>query len=232
MFNEREALIKFCTSFQPSPQVVAQILELGIIKHLDKNRSQFQNFNIKSANIKISNTIKCVTYLDEDWPKQLFDLDDEMPLVMWFRGDLSAVGNLIAPIAITGTRQPSITDVRYLGQLIAASSQLQLPLITDGASGSGELLLQVGIKSNSKLILVKAAGLETKSKSELNLLPNVLELSEFPPKTPLSKPRILQRNRIIAALSSLTIAVRPKTFSTASSIWHWADQLGRDRFLI
>ena len=232
MSSERELLIKFCSQVTPTAQLVAGILENGIENFLCKtNRFKKVDLTEKPVNL-LTSGLKVITYLDQTWPKQLFDLDDEMPLVLWLNSDFPDLTTFKSAITITGSMQPSISDSKILGRLMAAVTSATVPIITDGAAGTGELLIRLGLAQKAELLVVRAAGLQARSKSQLNLPQQVVQISESPPTAWLSKSRLLRRNRIVAALSFITVAISPRPFTNAASIWHWADLLGRDRIAI
>ena len=232
MESARELLIDFCSTIEPTSKMIAGVLEHGIEKFLSQsNQSNVLN-PIQDKLPALNSKFNVITYLDKDWPNQLFDLDDEMPWVLWVSCDLIELPALKSAITLTGPQQMSISDARIAGQLIAASENAVRPILSDGARGTGELLIRLGINKNIKLAVVKPMGLQINSRRNLNLPGQVIQISEYAPTAILSKNRLLRRNRILAALSSLTIAISPRPFSGAASIWHWADLLGRDRVLI
>lgn len=232
MESARELLINFCCQIDPTQKIVSGVLEHGIENFLRKS-NQLNALKLIPTKLKLSPArYNVITYLDKDWPNQLFDLDDEMPLVLWVSCDLIELSTLNSAITLTGPQQMSISDARIAGQLVSASENAVRAILTDGARGTGELLIRLGINKNMKLAVVKPTGLQINSRRNLNLPGQVIQISEYSPSAIFSKSRLLRRNRILAALSSLTIAISPRPFSGAASILHWADLLGRDRVLI
>jgi predicted Rossmann fold nucleotide-binding protein DprA/Smf involved in DNA uptake len=232
MGSVRELLIDFCSSVEPTSKMIAGVLEHGIENFLSKSNQLLASKPTHNQSPASLTKFNVITYLDKDWPNQLFDLDDEMPLVLWVNCDLIELLALGSSIALTGPQQMSISDARIAGQLISASENAVRPILTDGARGTGELLIRLGITKNVKLAVVKPTGLQINSTRNLNLPDQVIQISEYAPTVIASKNRLVRRNRILAALSSLTIAISPRPYSGAASIWHWADLLGRNRVSI
>ena len=90
MHNERTELIKLFSKYEPSAWLIDKSIELGAVRA--KSLGKKLNKLISYPSLDITNGQKkqlaptAITYLDANWPKQLFDLDNEMPLVLWLSG--------------------------------------------------------------------------------------------------------------------------------------------------
>ena len=232
----RSDLIRFCTNYEVNQVIVGQILEHGI------NYVMRQSQLLKRTNRFIRNqypnsirNVRTVTYLDPDWPKALFDLDDEMPLVLWYQTQLRNLMQLSPSLSITGTTQLSLSDAKLLGRLIFQQSSLQHTITSAGTLGAGVLASQLANSNAQPHILVLASGITDRSWSNtISIRPsfNAIVVSELPTGVRFSRERLLKRNRIVAALGSSLVAVRPHRNSTALNTMYWATQLGRDVLVI
>jgi DNA processing protein len=177
-----------------------------------------------------------ITYLDNEYPRCLFDLAEELPLVLWYQSNQLKLNVPRFRASVIGSNHPSLTDVKLLGNLLAQTHLDFLP-ITDASVGVGELLLKLSIANQFPAAIVAASGISKYSlplnwRQRRKFLGQGLILSETPPHLALNRNRLLRRNRIIAAMSDAVIAIRPAKNSGASSILHWAEQLGREIHLI
>ena len=97
--------------------------------------------------------------------------------------------------------------------------------------------MQLGIKAGKTNFSVLAGGLDQiypkVNQDLLRAIPKSGALiSEYPLGVPVTKARLIDRNRVIAALSSLVIAIEPAARTGASNILYWADQLGREVIVV
>jgi DNA processing protein len=232
--SERDLLVEFCSSYEVSPAIAAQVLEHGIDKVIANSRLMSRCLPLPAATHK--SQAAAITYLDSAYPKCLFDLAEELPLVLWYRSNQLKFNFPRFRVSIIGSNQPSLTDVRLLGNLLAQTYLNFLP-ITDASMGVGELLLILSTVNQFPIAIVAASGTSKYSlplnwRQRRKFLGQGLILSETPPHLALNRDRLLRRNRVIAAMSDAVIAIRPAKNSGASSILHWADQLGREIHLI
>lgn len=151
------------------------------------------------------------TLLPEDrfWPSALLALEEQMPLFLFSRGNLSLLGG--GCVAVAGSRRilPVTADyARRVGQTIAAEG---LTMVCGGASGvdaAAQLgLLEAGGRlilvpaRNSELLLQRPAVRRALEDGRLLLLTDTLPDEEF------TAYRALRRNRIIYALGSAALVL-------------------------
>lgn len=234
MLTERDLLVQFCSNAELNPRIVSQILERGISSVLSSNIPKVMPPN-SLRSMRHLKSLNAITYLDDHFPQALFDLEDEMPLVLW--SDKSIFFKPYETfVTITGTNTLSLTDVRLISRLIQQLDN-RATSVLDASIGTSELALKQLVNLEKPSVVIAAAGLIS-YQVPLNYIQRMkfaeigILLSENPPHLSLNRTRMLRRNRILAALSSQIIAIRPRGKSGASSILHWAELLGRDIDLI
>lgn len=153
---------------------------------------------------------------------------------LFYRGDPSRL--TLPRVSIIGSRTPSahhLSRMRFLQPFFHPD----LATVSGGAYGIDALVHRLSLKHQQTTIAVLAGGLDRlypNSHASLfeRILSNGLLLSEYPPGTPIQKFQFLERNRIIAGLSSSLIIVeaakRSGTMNTAS---HALDQ-GKDVYCL
>ncbi|UKS55024.1 DNA-processing protein DprA [Exiguobacterium acetylicum] len=153
---------------------------------------------------------------------------------LFYRGDPSCL--TLPRVSIIGSRTPSpqhLSRMRFLQPFFHPD----LVTVSGGAYGIDALVHRLSLKHQQKTIAVLAGGLDRlypTSHSTLfeRILSHGLLLSEYPPGTPIQKFQFLERNRIIAGLSSsLIIAEAAKRSGTMNTAGHALDQ-GKDVYCL
>ncbi|MER2032291.1 DNA-processing protein DprA [Exiguobacterium indicum] len=153
---------------------------------------------------------------------------------LFYRGDPSRL--TLPRVSIIGSRTPSpqhLSRMRFLQPFFHPD----LATVSGGAYGIDALVHRLSLKHQQTTIAVLAGGLDRLYPTyHATLFERIfshgLLLSEYPPGTPIQKFQFLERNRIIAGLSSSLIIVeaakRSGTMNTAS---HALDQ-GKDVYCL
>ena len=175
---------------------------------------------------------------DPRWPEALRDLGLGMPLCLWARGD---VGRGLPPLsrtaAVVGSRDSTGYGVSVAGDLAAGLVTRGWTVVSGGAYGidaqAHRAALATGGTGETPTIAVMACGADRYYPSgNEDLLREVVRrgvlLSEVPPGSSPTRWRFLQRNRIIAALSAVTVVVEARWRSGALNTAHHAAALGRE----
>ncbi|MBO9534212.1 MAG: DNA-processing protein DprA [Solirubrobacteraceae bacterium] len=170
---------------------------------------------------------------DDRYPEAIRQLDDAPP-VIWLRGDealLAGCPDLAA--GIVGTRRPTMTGrdaARRFGAAVARADGLVvsgMAIGVDAAAHDGAL--SVG----GPTIAVLASGADQPTpNSNAGLYARILErglvVAEMPPRTRPFKWSFPARNRLIAALSAVTVVVEAPLRSGALITAVHATDLGRE----
>ena len=172
---------------------------------------------------------------DALWPGQLADLDLQEPLCLWWRGmehPLPAAGKCVA---LVGSRDSTSYGASVTGDLAYSLAQRGFTIVSGGAYGidaHAHRAALAGAGETMPAIAVMAGGVDRFYPSgNEDLLRTVANqgavLAEVPPGSAPTRYRFLQRNRLIAALSSVTVVVEARWRSGALNTAHHAETLGR-----
>ncbi|MGP0224288.1 DNA-processing protein DprA [Paenarthrobacter sp. NCHU4564] len=172
---------------------------------------------------------------DELWPKQLQDLGLQEPLCLWWRGHAEPLPVLRNCVSLVGSRDSTSYGAAVTGDLAYGLAQRGFTVVSGGAYGidahahRGALS---GAATATPTIAVMAGGVDRFYPSgNEDLLRAVAQqgavISEVPPGSAPTRYRFLQRNRIIAAMASVTVVVEARWRSGALNTAHHAETIGR-----
>lgn len=171
---------------------------------------------------------------DREWPGGLADLGVEAPLCLWVRGD-EPLPAAERSVAIVGSRDATGYGISVAGELARGVADLGLTVVSGGAYGIDGQAHRAALSSSAAsvpTVAVMAGGVDRYYPSgNEELLREVARrghlVSELPPGAAPSKHRFLKRNRLIAAMSALTVVVEARWRSGALSTARRAADLGR-----
>ena len=172
---------------------------------------------------------------DDLWPSQLADLGIQEPLCLWWRGQEQPLPGAAMSIALVGSRDSTSYGAAVTGDLAYSLAQRGFTVVSGGAYGidaHAHRAALAGGSSSVPTIAVMAGGVDRFYPSgNEDLLRAVANqgavLAEVPPGSAPTRYRFLQRNRLIAALSSVTVVVEARWRSGALNTAHHAETLGR-----
>jgi DNA processing protein len=152
-----------------------------------------------------------LTRADAFFPKELEDLGDDTPAQLWAEGSV-AILEVLPRVAIVGTRRSTSYGERIARELATAFARAGACIVSGLATGIDGTAHRAALDANGTTIAVLGTGLNgcfPKSNRHLQraIAEKGLLLSELEPSDHGMKFSFLQRNRLIAALSSLTIVV-------------------------
>jgi len=165
-------------------------------------------------------SINYLPAIDANWPKSLIDLGFNMPLGIFFKGDMDLLHQ--ESISIVGTRKSSIYGNSIAGEFAFDLASIGFNVVSGGAIGIDTASHHGALNAQGKTICVQANGLHKfyPSKNDFlfeKIIKNGLMISEYPPGRNPTKNYFLDRNRIIAALSKSTMVVEAAEISGALS---------------
>ena len=165
-------------------------------------------------------SINYISAIDTYWPKSLIDLGFNMPLGIFFKGDIDLLSQ--ESISIVGTRKSSIYGNSIAGEFAFDLASIGFNVVSGGAIGIDTASHHGALNAQGKTVCVQANGLHKfyPSKNEIlfeKIIKNGLMISEYPPGRNPTKNYFLDRNRIIAALSKSTMVVEAAEISGALS---------------
>ncbi|MBX3311557.1 MAG: DNA-processing protein DprA [Microbacteriaceae bacterium] len=170
------------------------------------------------------------------WPKQLNDLGEAAPLVLWGRGDFSLLeSNKI--VAIVGARASTGYGEQVTAEFASNLALRKYVVISGGAYGIDAMAHRATLNARGATIAILAGGIDQMYPSgNATLLDKVrntgLLIAEQPPGTVPSRWRFLQRNRLIAAFSKAVLVVEAGFRSGAINTASHACHLGRELAVI
>jgi len=171
---------------------------------------------------------------DEHWPSALADLGVTEPLGLWGigEGDVPPAERMLS---LVGSREATIYGETATAMLAKKARQHGVTVLSGGAYGIDAEAHRAALSVSGHgipTIAVLAGGLDQlypAGNRDLlrRIATNGLLIAEMPPGMRPNRYRFLNRNRIIAALSSATIVVEARYRSGALNTAHHAHDLSR-----
>ena len=173
-----------------------------MIEQLPPNASNFREERPARARL---------TRADAAFPRELEELGDATPAQLWAEGSLAILG-VLPRVAIVGTRRSTDYGDRITRELATAFARAGACVVSGMATGIDGTAHRAALDAGGATIAVLGTGLNGLfPKSNRHLQQAIAErgllLSELEPDDHGMKFSFLQRNRLIAALCSLTIVV-------------------------
>jgi DNA processing protein len=171
-----------------------------------------------------------VTHLDDEYPASLRDLHDP-PAVLWVRGEWSTLREPI--VAIVGTRRATAYGLRITREIATALARAGASIVSGMALGIDAAAHVATLEANGRTIAILGTGADVSyPRAHVALHRAIgtrgLVLSELAPGARSDAGSFPRRNRIIAALATLTIVVEAPIKSGALLTSGCALELGRD----
>ena len=178
--------------------------------------------------------IRFITPEDEEWPTPLNELQHP-PFGLFLRGN-GTIPDLDAMIAIVGSRDASGYGESVTGDIAGGMAGRRYTVVSGGQFGveaRAHRAAMIGAPSDATpTIAVLASGVDRYYPAAhedmfRDVASRGLLISEVPPGSAPTRARFLARNRIIAALGSVTIVVEARWRSGALNTAQHAKALGR-----
>ncbi|HNS30486.1 MAG TPA: DNA-processing protein DprA [Tenuifilaceae bacterium] len=210
-------LIAYCGGveavFKEKAKTLTKIPGIGSIIAKEIVNQKVLDRAAEEVDFVVKHGIRAIFYLDEDYPKRLFQCDDG-PVVLFIKGNAGVDLNQSKVISVVGTR--SITDYgrTICEELIRGLAQRgHNPIVVSGlAYGVDVCAHRAALKEGFQTVAVLGHGLDrlypathwsiSKEIAETGAL-----VTDFPSKTPFERNNFIKRNRIIAGLADATIVV-------------------------
>ena len=175
---------------------------------------------------------KILTPLSQRWPEQLDDLQESSPHCLWVKASKPEVFDFCDSLSVVGSRSATGYGEWVTSEIVADSSSRNLPIISGGAYGIDAIAHRAAIANELVTVAFMAGGIDRLYPSgNAALFAKMLErgavVAEQAPGASPTKWRFLQRNRLIAAMSSATIVVEAGQRSGALNTVTHALELGR-----
>lgn len=179
--------------------------------------------------------VHILTYEDPDYPLAFSRIPD-MPLVIYCTGDPVWL-NEPGAVGIVGSRKPTeygLQAAQDIGGALAQAGALIVSGLADGLDSAGH---KAAVQRQCPTIAVMGVAIDrTYPAANLPLRYKIEQngcvISEYPPESGAGPSGFLQRNRLIAALSSALLVVEAKEKSgTMSTVGH-AERYGKPVFAV
>ncbi|MGZ0710659.1 DNA-processing protein DprA (plasmid) [Coraliomargarita sp. W4R53] len=149
---------------------------------------------------------------DQQWPAGLDDLGDHSPLCLWVRGDTERLVSSRPQVAIVGARAATSYGEHVALELAADLVSTDITIISGGAYGIDGAAHRAALSAGGTTIALLAGGVDRAYPAgHTQLLERIAQTgalaSEVPPGSTPTKWRFLQRNRLIAAMATVTVVV-------------------------
>lgn len=206
----------------------AELLELD---RDGRGRRRYRSFSPAAQRDTIrAGSLSALCSCSSRYPARLNDLHDP-PAVVYCAGRLDALER--APCAaVVGARRGSSYGIEVSKALGRALSAAQIPVISGMALGVDSAAHTGALENETPTISVLAGGVDIPypaSKTQLYraIIRRGCAISELPPQTRSHRWCFIARNRIIAALSEVTIVIEAAQRSGALTTADFAIELGR-----
>ena len=171
-----------------------------------------------------------ITRFDERYPAQLHHLSDPPP-VLWSLGDWATLREPL--VSVVGTRRSTAYGRRVTQEVAGALARAGATIVSGMALGIDAMAHTAALEANANTVAVLGTGVDVPyPRGHVALHRTIatkgLILSELPPGSHSGPGSFPQRNRIIAALSRLTIVIEAPERSGALITAREALDLGRD----
>lgn len=177
----------------------------------------------------------------QNWPEAFDDLELRAPIALWVRGQQQRIPEIGQCIALVGSRDSTNYGANIATNFAAELAAQGFTVMSGGAYGIDAHAHRGALNGSADrasqdasvpTIAVMAGGLDRFYPSgNEDLLRSVMEvgclISEISPGGNPTRYRFLQRNRLIAALSSAVVVVEARWRSGALNTAHHADELSR-----
>ncbi len=177
--------------------------------------------------------IRILSWLDDDYPARLREAFDA-PLSLYVLGDANL--DCAHPIALVGTRRCTNYGLNYTSSLVSGLAEYfpDLTVVSGLAYGIDAAAHRTALDNNLPTLAVMAHGLDMIYPARhRNLAKEIVEkggaiISEYPHGIKPFPNNFLQRNRIVAALSDVTVVVESDIKGGAMSTARLAQAYNRE----
>jgi DNA processing protein len=230
-----EALQKFLSNDTASTELVPSE---ELVRAYERWRPRYQE-GMADGIVKTaaSREMQVILPSDPRWPTTLNDLGVFSPALLWYRGNVGDFEKIDKTLGVVGSRVVSSYGQKVTAEIAALAVNEGATVVSGGALGVDAIAHRVTLSQSGSTVAVMAGSLD-------NLYPagnwqlfdeigrQGLLLSEMAPGSKPTRWRFLQRNRLIAALSSAVVVTEAGWRSGSINTVNHANELGRRVFAI
>ncbi|MBG0730582.1 DNA-processing protein DprA [Mycoplasma sp. 'Moose RK'] len=170
--------------------------------------------------------IKAITILDKNYPTALQILQ-KPPFVLFYRGNIELLDNSNQKSALIGEQYNSKIQEffnRSLDEIIKRHT-----LITNGYQGVEQKVMEYYRLNEKPIIGVSANGVSKPWMfSDYNNYEKILLISEYPDGVEINQKRLIERNRIAAALANFLVIYSIRRYGGSQSLVNFFLDLGKE----
>ena len=224
-FEKREDIL---TGMNLSPDQVlkwSKFKEAPVMKKFDDYKKFVINHRIRSVN-----------KLDDEYPEYMESLQN-MPLILFYRGDLSLLSKDKTRVCIVGTRRPSAYGRRVTRDFAGSLAKHDMVIVSGMARGVDTRAHEACLEAGGKTIAVMPCGLDKIYPAEnRELFENIekegLLISELTPGTDPIRQYFPARNRILSAISDCVLITEAGKNSGTLHTASFAINQGKEVFAV
>lgn len=169
---------------------------------------------------------------DPEWPDQLDDLQHRTPYCLWLRGEQDLRQVCGTAIAVVGSRAATEYGEHMTVEIAGGVALRGVTIVSGAAFGVDVVAHRAALAVGAATVAVLACGVDRAyPRSHETILGRVADagvvVSEVPPASAPTRWRFVERNRLIAALSSATVVVEAAWRSGALVTAREAEDLSR-----
>ena len=180
----------------------------------------------------LKNNIQWVTYGDDDYPKEFYELH-RPPILLTYKGN--SCWNNNKKLSVVGSRDPEPYILRWLDiHLTTLLKENNLTVVSGGARGIDQKAHQVSLRTSSPTICLLPSGLKNIYPNNLSLYEeSIIEgggalISQFSPESIMYKGHFHIRNQLIASLGEVSLIAEARKKSGTMITAKRAIELGRE----
>ena len=207
----------------------------------DKEIKEIKNAILQEKHVKMLERlakmrIMCVFYDSENYPKNLKNIDNEIPVVLFAIGDLSLLKQKM--VAIIGTRKPSRYGKEITNKFVKDLCKSSVIPVSDLAYGIDYEVANAVVECKGKTIVLLAGGLDSIYPSSYTEIARKivkcggLLISEHLPGDKIQKSYFLERNKLLAGITDGLMVVEAGEKSATFNTVNYALSFGKELFVV
>lgn len=225
MIADRTPLADWISALSYKPEHLARSLDYWQSKYNEEHIARI----IDQSHIL---ELELLTPEHPHWPSHLADLGPAAPSALWAKGNTSKLVHLERSATITGSRAATSYGTEVTAMLADALAANSAAIVSGGSFGIEAQALRTALAANAPTVAITTGGLgRDYPAAHADLYKRVSDqgvvLSESPIGNTPTRWRMLQRNRLLATLSTATIVVEAGARSGAINTAAHASILGR-----
>ena len=169
---------------------------------------------------------------DPEWPAGLTDLGEASPFCLWVRGPLDLAAVTRRAVSVVGSRAATGYGEHVAREIGSGCADQGLCVVSGAAYGIDGASHRGALAVSGATVAVLACGVDRAyPRGNDRLIERIAAVgavaSEIPPGSSPTRRRFIERNRLIAALSGVSVVVEAAWRSGALITARCADHLGR-----